>query len=88
MSQAVPFSYSAVVEMWLDCGEYGLVPLARIAPKSVVAKEPRTVPAGIAATLVVTVDGRMMSIPVMLTNGFTPSRLAARVMPIDDSVPF
>lgn len=74
--------------MWLDCGEYGLVPLARIAPRSVVAKSPSIVPPGTAAQLVVTVDGRTLSTPVMLTNGFVLSRLAARVMPIDDSVPF
>ncbi len=88
MSQVASYSFSAIVNMWLDCGEHGTIPLARIAPKSVVAKEPRVVPAGTPAVLVVTVDGQTLSTRVLLTNGFTASRLAARALPIDDSAPF
>lgn len=87
MSQPVPFSYSAVVEMWLDCGEHGRVPLARITPKGVVAKEPTSVPP-CKAKLVVNVDGQTMATPVMLSKGFTPRSTLARVISLDDSIPF
>jgi hypothetical protein len=72
--------------MWLDCGHHGRVPLARITPKAVIAKEPCEIPPG-PAVLVVTVDGDRINKRVMLT-GFSGGRLAARVHPIDDAAPF
>jgi hypothetical protein len=80
-------SHSAVVEMWLDCGHFGTVRLERITPKSVVAKEPCNIPP-CEADLVVVVDGHPTRHRVMLTSGFSGGRLAARVQPVTDAVPF
>lgn len=73
--------------MWLDCGPYGTVQLARITPKSVVAKERRNIPA-CEAELVVTVDGQFIRHKVMLTNGFSRGRNVARIQPMNDAAPF
>jgi hypothetical protein len=80
-------SHSSTVEMWLECGPYGTVHLARITPKSVVAKERHDIPP-CEAELVVAVDGHRVRNRVMLTSGFSRGRLAARVLPVNDSAPF
>jgi hypothetical protein len=80
-------SHSAVVDMWLDCGIYGRVPLARIRPKTVVASEPCSIPP-CDAELVVTVDGVCVRRKVMLTSGFTRGRRIARAISITESAPF
>ena len=80
-------SHSADVQMWLDCGEHGLVPLGRITPKSVVAKSSHNIPLCF-ADLVVTVDGLLIRSRVNRATGFSRSRRAALVYPVDDSAPF
>jgi hypothetical protein len=87
MNEPIKTSHSAVVEMWLDCGQHGCVPLARIRPTMVVAKEARQIPP-CPADLIVTVDGHRLNRRVMLTAGFSKGRTAARVLPIDDAAPF
>lgn len=37
-------THSPEVLMWLDCGEHGILHLARSTPKYFVAKEPRDIP--------------------------------------------
>ena len=70
MAQDYPSSHSADVKAWLDCGEHGRVMLSRVRPRSVVAKEPCTIPPCF-AELVVTVDGHPVRSRVNLTSGFT-----------------
>lgn len=87
MSQPFFESHSATVHMWLDCGEHGRMPLSRVTPKMVVAKECREIPACF-AELVVTVDGRRLQKSVNLRDGFTKKRRAAVIVAIDDAAPF
>jgi hypothetical protein len=87
MNQVLVSSHSADVEMWLDCGPYGTVPLARITPKAIVAKDRPDIPA-CEAVLVVTVDGQFIRNRVMLTSGFSRGRNFARIQPMNDVVPF
>jgi hypothetical protein len=87
MIQAFNASHSATVEMWLDCRQHGQVPLTRVTPKSVVAKQSHDIPP-CSAELVVVVDGRRMRSRVMLTNGFSNGRRVARVLTVDDAAPF
>jgi hypothetical protein len=84
MSQASFNSHSAEVEMWLECGSFGRVMLSRITPKSVVAKTPRDIPAGV-ADLVVTVDGKRLSSRVMLPSGFSKDCHLALIRPVSDA---
>jgi hypothetical protein len=79
-------SHSSTVEMWIECA-YGIVPLARITPKSVVARERHDIPP-CEADLIVAVDGHRIRNRVMLTSGFSRGRLAALVRPVNDSAPF
>lgn len=72
-------SHSATVEAWLDCGVHGRIPLARLSPKSVVAKAECVVPP-CDADLVVVVDGDRRETRVRLVSGFRLGRLAARVL--------
>jgi len=78
-------SHSAEIKMWLDCGSHGTIPLSRITPTMIVAKEPRAVPAG-EAEIVVTVDGRYIRTKVMLNGGFAKGRTTARIWRIRDEV--
>src|SRR3712207_6392709 len=80
-------SHSATVEMWLDCGAYGVLELSRITPRAVVAKAAREIPPCF-ADLIVTIDNSMHKVRVNLTGGFRKGRLAARAMPVDDAAPF
>jgi hypothetical protein len=87
MAHVLKKSHSATVEMWLDCGPYGVVELTRIGPRAVFARFPREIPP-CDAELVVTVDHSVDRRPVNLTNGFSRGRHAARAMARDDSAPF
>lgn len=73
--------------MWLDCGHHGAVQLNRIAERFVFSAEPREIPPCF-ADLNVTVDGKLSSVRVNLTNGFQKGRYAARALRVDDSAPF
>lgn len=79
-------SHSAEVAMWLDCGNHGRVDLCRVTPKSVVAREPRDIPACY-AQLVVSVDGRIHRTEV-LSSGFSKGRAVAFIRPVTDVAPF
>ena len=73
--------------MWLDCGEHGRVPLGRITPSEVVAKECWDIPPCL-AQLIVIVDGERLSSRVNLANGFTKGRRTALVLCVDNVAPF
>lgn len=87
MSKPLFASHSADVKMWLDCGEHGTLPLSRVTPTLVVARECREI-APCFADLVVTVDGVRLRQPVNVTTGFTRGRRAAIVVPVDGAAPF
>ena len=55
--------------MWLDCGQYGQIPLDRIGRGLAVAKGAQSVPACM-ATLFVSVDGDVQQHLVRLTSAF------------------
>ena len=75
--------------MWLDCGTYGRVDLARISPTLAVAeKPPRDIPPGV-VDLIVIVDGDRLQNRVHLRSGFRNGRRAALITPVsDDAAPF
>jgi hypothetical protein len=87
MLESMLGNHSADVEMWLDCGAHGKIPLRRITPSSVVLKESRTVPP-CDATLVVVVDGKRMTRRVNLTKGISENRAMARILPVNEVAPF
>lgn len=72
--------------MWLDCGDYGAVELSRITKRAVFARSAREIPPCL-ADLNVTVDGHLLTVRVHLTKGFRRGRLAARALPVHESVP-
>jgi hypothetical protein len=80
-------SHSAEVEMWLDCGIHGCVPLNRVSPSAVVAKSPVDVPAG-DVDLVVSVDGQVHRVRVHLANGFSRTNPTATILAVDHVAPF
>jgi hypothetical protein len=87
MKPTLKYSPSAEVDMWLDCGNYGLLPLNRISPESVCSPSPRDIPPCI-AELVVTVDGLVIRNRVNLTAGFSRNRESALALAVDDIAPF
>lgn len=66
--------YSAKVDLILDCGEYGRIPLGAVGPDEVRAAENQNVPP-CDATLIVIVDGEVTSNPVRC-HGFNNGREA------------
>jgi hypothetical protein len=87
MFELIGESHSSNVDMWLDCGEHGKVPLSRITPTLVVAHSAVDIPP-CTADLVIVVDGKMICHRVDVTTGFSPTRRAARVRPATGSAPF
>jgi hypothetical protein len=77
--------HSAEVEMWLECGDHGLVALSQAAPTFVIAAKPVFVPA-CDARLIMIVDGQRFEHSVQLVNGMTTTRREATIC-LDESVP-
>ena len=77
--------YSASVEMWLDCGKHGAVPLAQAAPTFVIAAIPTFLPP-CTARIVMMVDGQRFEHTVRLVDGMTEDDREA-VIALDDSIP-
>jgi hypothetical protein len=84
MSQPFRESHSADVKLRLDCGEYGMLALSRVSPKSIVARTPRDIPP-CDAVLIVSVDGDDLRRAVHLPLGFSKARGAALIRLLDDS---
>src|SRR4051794_18193165 len=69
MLESPPQSYySATVEMWLDCGTLGRIPLAQTADTFVIPSESRDLPT-CDACIIMKVDGHVLTRPVTLTRG-------------------
>jgi hypothetical protein len=77
-------SHSPEVFAWLDCGDYGLVPLTRLTAKSVVAKSDQKIPA-CSADLVFMIDGKSTTNPVSI-RGFRGR--VTRIFYGSDAAPF
>jgi hypothetical protein len=78
-------SYSAEVDMWLDCGEHGTIPLAQVASTFVIAASPVNLPACI-ARLILMIDGRQLERRVRLSAGM--SGREAQISAYDEAAPF
>jgi hypothetical protein len=81
------FRYSAEVDMWMDCGPHGRVPLRQISSTFVITAEPREMPV-CEALIVYTVDGRRYARPVVLVNGMSKPRREVMVLSRDEVSPF
>ena len=82
-----PKNYSAEVDLWLDCGPHGVVPLSQASSTFVIAATATTVPP-CAAMIVLTVDGRRYERPVELVNGMSEVDREAMVLSHDGVSPF
>lgn len=78
-------SYSATVQMWLECPDAPKVELGRITPTKVFARKAWKLPPCF-AMLVVVVDGDVIRRPVHLRDGFD-GRSAVAVS-VSDVAPF
>ena len=81
------FSYSAEIDMWLDCGSLGRLPLRQTAPTFVIVAEPRDIPA-CDAEIVYTIDGRPHRRAVRLVNGVSTQSVETMVLSRDAISPF
>ena len=79
--------YSAEVGIWIDCGAHGRIALSQASSTFVIAAESRSVPP-CDAQIILTVDGRRHSRPVMLVSGMSPANRQATVLSRDDVSPF
>lgn len=88
MIQSNYSSHSADVDLWLDCGSHGKIPLSRISPTAIVAIDRNAVfPIG-PGRLVVVVDGEQTIVPVQVSPGTPSNRGSARVVVADEAAPF
>ncbi|MBI1370804.1 MAG: hypothetical protein GC162_19395 [Planctomycetes bacterium] len=78
-------AFSTDVELWLECGA-ARIPLTQVAPTFVRTDHPRDLPAG-RATIIISVDGQIQSVPVILCNGMKSSDGETTIRP-NDAVPF
>ncbi|HEY7116928.1 MAG TPA: hypothetical protein VH475_10100 [Tepidisphaeraceae bacterium] len=86
-TQATTEHYSAEIDMWIDCGEYGQVPLEQAASTFVITALPVSIPACI-ARIVLMIDGRRHERPVRLVSGLSPGVRKAMISAHDDVAPF
>jgi hypothetical protein len=89
MTENVPATnYSAEVDMWMECGEHGNVPLAQAASTFVISAIPATVPAACIALIVLMIDGKRLERPVRLVSSLSPESPKAMVSSHDSIAPF
>ena len=84
MNHVFPTTHSADVEMWLDCGDHGVVELSRVTPRAVFAKVATEIPPCV-AFLNVVVDHNLLRVRVNLKNGIPKGRRAARARAVDNA---
>ena len=74
--------HSAEVEIKLDCGPHGVVPLRRVTPTDMESRETQAIPP-CAATLIAVVDGDEMRAAVSLPEGFNGT--TARAVNVEEA---
>jgi hypothetical protein len=79
-------SYSAEVNLWLDCGAHGTVPLTHAAPTFVIAAIEASFPECM-ARVIVSIDGRRSERSVQLVNGMSPPNREAMILSHDGISP-
>ena len=79
-------NHSADVDLWMDCGPYGAIPLSQASYGFVIAATARDLPACI-ARIILTVDGRKYERTVRLVNGLASASRQAAVLP-HEPLPF
>lgn len=78
-------NYSSTVDMWMDCGEHGRIPLSQISSTFVISAIPATLPACF-ARLILIIDGKRLERKIKLVNGM--AGLEAMICSDDDAAPF
>ena len=80
-------NYSASVDIWLDCGELGIVPLSQASSTFVIAAEAVSLPI-CEARIIMTIDGERYERRVQLINGMSSTCREAMVLAHDGVSPF
>jgi hypothetical protein len=78
-------NYSSTIDMWMDCGPHGTIPLAQISATFIISALPVELPA-CSARLVLIVDGKVLERRVRLVNGMHGTE--AMICSDDDIAPF
>lgn len=80
-------NHSAQVDIHMDCGPHGEVPLSQVSSTFVIAATPASIPA-CRARIILTVDGQRFERAVQLVNGLSPDCREAMVLSHDAVSPF
>lgn len=80
-------SHSAEVDIYIDCGEFGRIPLSQASSTFVIAESAVKVPP-CDAEIVIIIDGRQYERKVKLIHGMDPRSREAMVLSRDSVSPF
>jgi hypothetical protein len=87
MSKNDVSNYSAEVDIWLDCGELGIIPLSQASSTFVIADTAIDLPA-CEARIILKVDSRKYERKVTLVNGMSQTSRQAMILSSDGVSPF
>jgi hypothetical protein len=79
--------HSAAVDMWLDCGPHGTVPLSHVSSTFVITAAPVSIPK-CDARILLAVDGQRFDRHVTLPDGVSPDSREVPVWSRDTVAPF